>query len=80
MFVLGLGSGQSSCTVSLRAKKYFLRSSVIYSEPCRVCDGLPPFSHTYPAADVCACVLLSLPHMYSSSCPSLLSVQRRSDD
>lgn len=66
MFVLGLGSGRSSSTVSLRAKKYFLRSSVIYSESCRVCDR-PPLplllapsllSLTYPAGDV------SAPHMH----------------
>lgn len=48
MCVLVLASGQSSSTVSLSAEKYFLRSSVIYSESCRVCDELPPFSHTYP--------------------------------
>lgn len=46
MFVLGLGTGQSSFTVSLSAKKYFLRSSVIYSESRRVCDGLPPLLST----------------------------------
>lgn len=55
MFFLGLGSSQSSFTVSLRAKKYVFRSSVIYSQSCRVCDGLLPF-FTHLSA-VCVCVL-----------------------
>lgn len=52
MFVLGLSSGQSSSTDSLRAKKYFLRSSVISSEARHVCNRLLPFPLAYPAANI----------------------------
>lgn len=65
MFVLGLSSGQSSSTDSLMAKKYFLRSSVIYSEARHVCDRLLLFPLAYPAAKyICVCALLTIAHAF----------------
>lgn len=64
MFALGLSSGQSSSTDSLRAKKYLLGSSVIYSESRHVCDRPLPLSFAYPAPDVCEWVFLTITRVF----------------
>ena len=75
----GLCSGQSSSTDSLRAKKYFLRSSVIYSESRRVRDGLPPpptlhppsvFTRLSSSQYVCVCVCVCVPLSRRHTCIS----------
>lgn len=85
LYFRGRGRGQSSSPVSLRAKRYFLRSSVIYSESCRVCDRPPPASLTRLAVDVCTCAFLTAKHVFLglslvARCAEVMRTERREEE